>query len=99
MVGPYSKSIRQQHPGGAIIQNNANLTCMMMIDLVTGWFKIVEIPMFNLNELTAGNDEYIYKSSESVRHIFNNIGICRYRVHVESCVTTDLGLTETSLIY
>ena len=26
LIGPYSKSIRQQHPGGAIIVNNFSLT-------------------------------------------------------------------------
>ena len=45
---------------------------MTMIEPETGWFEIVEIPTFNLDEVTAGNDEYIDKSSTRVRHIFNN---------------------------
>ena len=45
---------------------------MTMIDLATGWFEIVEIPTFDLDEVTAGNDEYIDKSSARVRHLFNN---------------------------
>ena len=32
-----------------------------MIDPATGWFEIFEIPTFDLDELTAGNDEYIDK--------------------------------------
>ena len=56
LIGPYSKSIRKQHPGGAIISNNSSLTCMTMIDTVTGWFKIVEIPMFDPDEVTTGNE-------------------------------------------
>ena len=51
---------------------------MMMIDPATGWFGIVDIPMFDLNAVMAGNDEYIDKSSDRVRHIFNNTWICRY---------------------
>ena len=34
---------------------------MMMIDPTTGWFEIVEIPKFGLDEVTGGNDEYIDK--------------------------------------
>ena len=78
MIGPYRKSIRQHHPGGAIIRNNVSLTCMTMIDLVTGWFDIAEIMTFSIDEVTAGNDEYIDKSSARVRKLFNNTWICRY---------------------
>ena len=34
---------------------------MTMIDTATGWFEIVKIPMFDLNEVTEVNDEYIDK--------------------------------------
>ena len=61
LIGPYSKSIRQQHPGGAIIGKNYSLTCMTMIDPATGWFENFEILMFNIDNFTAGNDEYINK--------------------------------------
>ena len=44
-----------------------------MIEPTTGWFKIVETPTVNLDEVTAGNDEYIDKQSASVSQIFNNI--------------------------
>ena len=59
LIGPYSKSIRQHNPGGAIIQNDDSLTCMTMVDPVTGWFEVVKILTFDLDEVTAGNDEYI----------------------------------------
>ena len=55
LIGQYSKSIRQQQPGGAIIMKNSSLTCMTMIDPATGWLENFEIPMFDLNEVTAGN--------------------------------------------
>ena len=34
---------------------------MTMIDPTTGWLEIVEIPMFDLDEVMAGNDEYTDK--------------------------------------
>ena len=76
-VGPYSKSIRQQQSCGTAIRNNYSLTCMTMIDPSAGWFKIVEISTFNLEEVTLGNDEYIDKSSTSVSQMFNNTWLCR----------------------
>ena len=39
---------------------------MMMIDPSTGWFGIVEIPMFDLEEVSLGNDEYMDKLSARV---------------------------------
>ena len=78
LIDPYRKSIIQQHPGGSIIRKNVRLTCMKMIDLATGWFKIVQIPTFDLEEVTIGNDEYIDKSSANASHLFNNTWICRY---------------------
>ena len=49
-----------------------------MIDPSTGWFDIVEIPKFDLEEVTLVNDKYIDKSSARVRQLFNNTWICRY---------------------
>ena len=77
LIGPYRKSIRQQHPGGAIIRKNDILTCMMMIDPATGWFYIVKIPTFDLDKVTEGNNEHIEKSSARVSHLFNNTWLCR----------------------
>ena len=59
LIGPYRKSIKQPNPGGSIIRENFSLTCMKIIDPVTGWFKIVEIPTFDLDGVSAGNNEYI----------------------------------------
>ena len=61
LPGPYSKYIRQQQPDSNLIQKNASLNCMMMIELSTGWFEIVEITTFDLEEVAIGNDEYIDK--------------------------------------
>ena len=74
----YINSIRKQKPGRTVIRNNASLTYMTMIDPATGWFEIVEILTFDLDEVTIGNDKYIDKSSSRVSQLFNNTWICRY---------------------
>ena len=51
---------------------------MAMIAPATGWFKTVEIPTFELEEVKKGNDEYIDKSSARVSQLFNNTWLCRY---------------------
>ena len=56
LIGPYIKSIIQQHIGGTLIRNNSSLTFMKMVDPTTGWFVIVEIPTFGPDEVTAGNN-------------------------------------------
>ena len=57
LIGPYSKSIRQQHLGVSIIKNNVSLSCMKIINLTTGWFEIVQVAASDLDELKGGNDE------------------------------------------
>ena len=74
LIGPYSKSIIQQHPDSTIIRNNDIMTCTMMIEPATVWFKIVNIRKFNLDEVTSGNNEFIDRSSASV----NNTWLFRY---------------------
>ena len=51
---------------------------MTMIDPAIGWFEIIEIPTFNLDEVKAGYDEYIDKSSDRVSQLFKNTWLCRY---------------------
>ena len=77
LIGPYSKSIRQQQPGGSVILKNSILTCLTMIDQDTGWFEIFEIPTFDLEEVTISNDDYMDKSFTRVSHMFNNTWLCR----------------------
>ena len=66
LIGPYRKLIIQQQPGAAIIKNNVSITCLTIINPTIGWFEIVEGTMFDLNESTGGNGEYIGKSSNRV---------------------------------
>ena len=51
---------------------------MTMIDPTTGWFNFSKIPKFDLDEVTAGNGEYIYKSYARVSQLFDNTWIYRY---------------------
>ena len=78
LIGTYSKYVRQQQPVVAIISNNVSLTCMTMINPATGWFGIVEILMYKLNEVIGGNDEYIDKFIAGFIPLFNNTWLCRY---------------------
>ena len=57
LIGPYSKHIRQQNPGGAIINNNFILTCMKMIDPATSWFEMFKVPTYEIGEVMGVNDE------------------------------------------
>ena len=51
---------------------------MTIINPATGWFEIVEMPMFDLDEATCDNYEYIGKSSSRVRQFFNNTWLSIY---------------------
>ena len=51
---------------------------MTNIDLATGWFEIVEIPTYNLDEVMGSSYEYMDKSSAIVSQLFNNTWLCRY---------------------
>ena len=51
---------------------------MKMIDPSTGWYEIVVVPTYDLNEVTGGNDEYIDKSYYRVGQFFNNTCLSRY---------------------
>ena len=57
LIGTYSKSIRKHQSGGTVIRKNDSLICMTMIDPATGCSEIVDIPTFELDEVTLGNDE------------------------------------------
>ena len=60
LISLSNNSIIKQQPGGAVVWNNAGLTSMTIIEPVTGWLEIVDIPMFDLNEVMTGNYEYIH---------------------------------------
>ena len=51
---------------------------MKTIDPTTGILETIEVPTFELDEVTGGNDEYIYKSSIRVTQLFNKTWLSRY---------------------
>ena len=55
---------------------------MIMIDHVMVWFEMFEIPTYNHDEVTDGNDEYIYKKSTNVSQFFKNT---RIRIYLRTC--------------
>ena len=57
LIDSYSKYIIQHQPCVTVIDKNAILNCMTMIDPATGCLEIFEIPAFDVNDLTSGNDE------------------------------------------
>ena len=61
LICPYNKDKRQQKTGGAIIKNNVSIICTYMTDHNTGWFEIIKLPTFDLDEVMDSNDEYIDK--------------------------------------
>ena len=71
LVGPYTKSKIKHHPGGAITKKYLILDYIAMIDPATGWFKIIKVPWFDINEAARGNIEHVDKLPARVSHLFN----------------------------
>ena len=78
LIGPYSKSIRHQKPGGTIIKKGVSLACLKIVDPTTGWFEIIKFPCFDFNEVSRVNIEYIDKLSARVIQMFNKTWLYRY---------------------
>ena len=88
LIRPYRKSIIKHHPGVAIISNNVSLACVTMINPATVWLKIIEIPTYDLDEVTAGNYEHIDELSARFSQLFN-----KHSYEENTCVHTKLYLT------
>ena len=71
---------------------------MKIIKPATGWFEIVEMPTYDFDEETAGNDEYKKKHLPGLASCLIIHGYVNTRVHSKLCLTTDLSLNETSLL-
>ena len=50
----------------------------MILDLYTDWLDIAQVPLFDTNEVTAGNFECMYKSSARLIQFFNQTWLLRY---------------------
>jgi Integrase core domain. len=56
---------------------------MTFIDPATGWFEKAEVPTYDLDEVKAGNKEYIDKTSARISLLFINYWLSRYPRPVE----------------
>ena len=66
--------------------SNVSLTYMTMIYLTKAWFEIVEIRIYDLDEVTGGNNEYTDKASTMVMQLFRRTWLSRYpRPHKFMC--------------
>jgi hypothetical protein len=78
LIGPYTKTVKQHQPGNNIKEVDLFLTCMTMIDPSTGWFEIVQVPYYDLDEIKMDNREYIDKTSARISQLFNQTWLSRY---------------------
>ena len=51
---------------------------MTFLDPATGWFKIVQVPLFDIEDVKNGNKEVIVKTSARISQFFNQVWLSRY---------------------
>ena len=78
LIGPYALTVKQYQPDGTIITKEFSLTCMTFLDPVTGWFEIVQVPLFNIDDVKNGNREVIDKTSARISQLLNQVWLSRY---------------------
>ena len=79
LIGPYSITAKQFQTDGSIIDKELSLTCMTMIDPVTGWFKIIEVRSYIVADVKSKSlQESIDKSSARISHLFDQTWLSRY---------------------
>ena len=71
LIGPYSITARQNQPGNQVKEIELKLTAMTMVDPATGWFEIIEVPYYHMNEVKDNVDNYIDKSSARIIRLFD----------------------------
>ena len=62
LIGPYSITAKQTQPGGKVKEVELQLTAMTMVDPAMGWFEIIEVPYYNIEDVINNKDNYIDKS-------------------------------------
>ena len=78
LIGPYKKKVKQHQPGNTIKEVDLELTCMTFIDPSTGWFEIVQVPYFDMDNVNIGDQQYIDKTAARISKLFNNTWLSRY---------------------
>ena len=78
LIEPYSITEKQTQPGGKIKEIELQLTAMTMVDPAMGWFEMVEVPYYNIEDIVNDKDNYINKSSARISQLFNQVWLSRY---------------------
>ena len=78
LIGPYSITAKQSVPGGKIKEIELKLTAMTMVDPATGWFEIIEVPYYSIDDVKNNKDNYIDKSSARISKLFDQAWLSRY---------------------
>lgn len=80
LVGPYSLTAKQFQPDSSIKPIELQLTCMTMLDPVTGWFEIIEIPNYIVIDVKNKMDhqQLVDKSSARISRLFDQTWLSRY---------------------
>ena len=87
LIGPYTVTTNQYQVDGSTREVTLQLTCMTMLDPVTGWFEIVEVPQYIAQELQESKDtkstklvdnSFIDKSSARISRLFDQVWLSRY---------------------
>ena len=78
LIGPYSLTVKQSHPEGKIKEIGLELTAMTIVDPVTGWFEIIEVYYYSIDDVKSNEDNYIDKSSARIIKLFDQAWLRRY---------------------
>ena len=87
LIGPYTVTTNQYQADGSTKEVTLQLTCMTMLDPVTGWFEIVEVPQYIAQELEESrktkskrlvDNSFIDKSSARISRLFDQVWLSRY---------------------
>ena len=81
LIGPYSLTTQQYQTDGSQKEVTLQLTCMTMLDPATGWFEIVEVPSYIIEEVVnkkLTTETIIDKSSARISRLFEQTWLSRY---------------------
>ena len=78
LIGPYAITAKQIQLGGEIKEIKLKLTVMTMVDSATGWFEIVEVPYYSIEDVEKDEQNYIDKSSARISRLFNQTWLSCY---------------------
>ena len=73
-----SITAKQTQPGGEIKEVELQLTAMTIVDPAMGWFEIIEVLYYNIEDVINNKDNYIDKSSARISQLFNQAWLSRY---------------------